>query len=391
MNETYKSQEEFDKAVRKILIRRLMDLEKLSQEKAEKKADRLIKDDKFSVVPSGNFTSVAMNTMAAVNCNESAIESMKNISKMQMKHNRHSEYHCGIEDTPEGKRLVVRYKSDTDDITLVFTNVLNTLQKSNNNGTTAKFFLYLLSAINKKLTVNNSGINFNQLTLSLKDVQNDMGYSRTTTARKALEKAVDDLITISYKGTIKRKGKKGNISTNTWGHMFLKVDEQVERGYFKIWVDNNIYWDLITPFFTIIPKEAYQLSTKAFFLMFAIAKQCRMDTMTTDEEGNLFTTIYRHTLIKELALPVSDTRNFSFFVKKPLETAIEEIENKFSNLVSFEDIETNTHKKNSIEQYTNSKLKIIVKNDFKEYFLHLGNQKKRAQRRTYASKKKKSV
>lgn len=289
-----------------------------ARQRAEAKLKEKQKEENFPSVPSGNISNVAIVSMKVLNGKEDPNKSIERLNSQQKEVNHQASYipYCDI--TSDNGYLRVNYVSKKADITLSFKNILNF---QNDNDDIAKFFLYLLWAINHRATNRSKDITAYMLRLSVSDIKNTFKYSRNDSAKRAAVKAFRNIRNIEVTGT---EIRKHNISSNKYFGLIEMVDETSTKGFIDIRLSQDIEWELLAPQFTVIPKNIYSASSNAFNLAWLIAYTARQNV--TEIQKNGYFTLKAKNIAQKLNLPISNTRRFSQYVKEPLEKAIEELE-----------------------------------------------------------------
>lgn len=304
----------------------------------------------------------------------------KNGEKYFEKTDRHTHY--SIEDTPTN----VTFKKDnrTSEIMVTLDDVK--LFEGKNNKGLIKLFPFVMIKCNEQ--------NYNKrIGFSLQELVDNGMYSSITTARKAVKDNLEKLRKLSISGYTKRglKGKK--IESEV--HSSLITEWRIDNSYVTIITGEFINIEFLANYFTVLPPYAFKLSLNAFLLLDYIFCMARQHARSISENGTF--KISLRAIRNYLYLPTVETvkeeknRKYNQFIKEPIESAIEEIENENK---SIDFTITPTFKSDidpvNINEWLDGYLEIGLNGDFAERFISIA-QKQEAEIKTCKKRKEKAL
>ena len=259
------------------------------------------------------------------------------------------------------------------------------------NSGAAKLLNYLLARLNEQAYSPEEGLKVDKITFSLDAAHKVFKYKNKQTTRHMIERAADALTGLKIKGTtIDRKGEK--IETSKVIAVLFPYFEK-KRGVFTFMINPMINWSSILECFTILPKYAYSLSSRAFKLSKAVSERARQSVDEITKHG--YFTISNRTLQKWLNLPLEgENKNPARDIIEQIEKAIVEIENTDKGqLYKFE--HGGCSESAGIKEYlAEGFLKVYPQDKTLEFFRNSHNhnaKKAAAQQKRTASRKKKPV
>ena len=147
-------------------------------------------------------------------------------------------------------------------------------------------------------------------------------YSNPDAARVGVRKGFDALSKMMLSGEI--RDRKQNLSQDEMAVLFINM--QIKNNIVTIKLNPYLNLNILAPYFTLLPRYAFSLSTRAFDLLYLIFYLSRQNIDKIRAQG--YFTISMRTIQTRLSLPSEkNTRNPGRLIRDPIEKAIEEIEN----------------------------------------------------------------
>lgn len=287
---------------------------KKRKESAETIAEPIEEDLPYDVYGTG---STLQNTAIAINY-VSAPEKLPEVKKSI---NRHP----SIEIKTKGNQLAIKTETKTRGIereTIVQFDDVAKMVKENSGA--AKLLNYLLVRLNEQAYSPEEGLKVDEITFSLDAAHKVFKYKNKQTTSHMIERAADALTGLKIKGTVIDRKKEKTETSKAIAVLFPYFEKK--RGVFTFTINSKVNWGSILECFTILPKYAYSLSSKAFNLSKAISERARQSLSEISKQG--FFTISTRTLQEWLSLPLAGkTKNPARDIIEQIEKALVEIEN----------------------------------------------------------------
>lgn len=265
--------------------------------KMEIEVDRLLKD--YSVLPTSPVTEFIKKTFIYMG---GIVPMNKNI-KLKRSVNLES---GGIE---------YNYSNKQENYVVYFENP-KILESQKNN-------LAFRKALNFMLIKSNEQNNPTHIYFDLEEYQNMNGYKSKDTAYRAAKKNLDALRTISVGGVIERGGKEIRNKTS---YVFIAKDVSYNQCYVECKPE---YIQMLSQYFSILPKWAGELNTKAYDLLDYIFLMARQKQNIAKIQAESSFNISLKSINERIGghKPEETTRHTEYIID-PLLNAIEEIEEK---------------------------------------------------------------
>ena len=244
---------------------------------------------------------------------------------------------------------------------------------SGSNKPAKKILFFILQEANRQGIISRSGALIHDvLMFPLKKLVECGMYADMKGARRGFDSAIDGL-----KGDIqwlfKHKGKERTSTGKASMTLFPTISREDGNCIIRFNPDAN--WEVIAPYYTIIPTFAFKLNNRAFDLLIYICVQARMRTDEISNQGNYSLTL--RSVQYALNLPdETKTKNPKIEIKQPIRDAVDEImrenalarnEGNFSLSLVPEGIESK-----KIGHYLNEgKLLITMQGAYHKYFEEL--------------------
>ena len=215
-------------------------------------------------------------------------------------------------------------------------------------------------------------------------------YSTTGNAKRAIglfrKQILDVKMITDY------ADEKGNIDPGPANVLFYGCEPLNKT--FKLYVNTKFDWNSIGRFFTTNPPFIFQLPENAFNLADYIFYLARQRTDKIKDDGTLVFTISAKTIAEHLGLPPVDkvkNREYWKFIKKPIEDAIEAIEEKTKDDPTCKDLafalEPHFPDTKDINEWLSAgQLEVILKGDYTTKFQEIEQKKAYLQKLTEKAK-----
>lgn len=264
----------------------------------------------------------------------------------------------------KGDRGRLTVESDKSQITV---EVANLPRLIGNNKPAKKIFAYTLIKANEQ-AIHNGILSRDYVTFSLQELVDIEMYSSVKTARKGFTDALDILTDIKINGEIQKTPK--NKVTVIGAHPFSKGI--IENSICTVKLDPDFNWSFIMQSFTILPKQAFSLSNRAFDLCQYIFIRARQSKSLIEKQG--YFSISFRAIQERLALPSEvGNRKPQQQIKQPIEEAIEAIEDalKTTELEILSVVDESAPIKLWLDK---GYLKVTLKGDFAKNFIEISKE-----------------
>ena len=207
------------------------------------------------------------------------------------------------------------------------------IEDVNNLSTPAKKFFALIAikAAEQVLTpsAKNSDLRRNYVSFSLQDLVDIGFYSNRDSARKGFKKGIETLSTIKIRGSENVTNKR-TIKQESMRVLFTGYD--IKRGgNCTVFFNQDMNWNFIFRFFTILPRYYFKLSSRASDLLFYVFYLARQNVRKIAEQG-YFTIGFRN-IQQRLMLPLeTETAQARRDTIEVIDKIIEEIEEEHASL-----------------------------------------------------------
>ena len=268
-----------------------------------------------------------------------------------------------------GNKRQVTVVSDRASATLELENINKIM--SSNKGAKKLFILALKKANERALSKGmliSSSIGFPLQELIARGI-----YKNIRSARAGFNNSMDILTSLKLKGKLTMKGRGKEVAET--GLEVLFTGANIRKGYCTVYLNDRLNYNLITPFFTILPQYYFELGNRAADLLYYIFYLARQNVEKIGSHG-CFNISFR-ALQAWLNLPSEiNNREPGKTIKEPLEKAVEDIETanrKYNGRKPTEEIgftmELVCSEDASIMEYLNSGyLKVMLKGDYAKDF-----------------------
>lgn len=191
------------------------------------------------------------------------------------------------------------------------------------NKSAKKMLQLVLIKMNEQAYDYDKGLHSDFITFNLQELVDIGYYSSIRAARRGYKDAMSILTDLKVQA--KFKGKKNTEEATAEGVVVLFPTAKVENNQCAIRITRDISWKPLMRFFTILPRFAFQLGNRGFDLLYTIFFLARQNAQAIKEKG--YFTIGFRTIQQRLDLPnEKDNKDPQRTIKKPIENAIEEIE-----------------------------------------------------------------
>lgn len=262
----------------------------------------------FYRLPSSPFTNIYYQALAAGNQIEELPERMKQV-------NHNATYLV----TSAGTSRTIKMTQPNASISVTMRDFEAISAGASKPG--KKLFVYSLIKLNER-AIHNGQVTDNILSFSLNELCANGMYSNPDAARVGVRKGFDALSKMMISGEI--RDRKQNLSQDEMAVLFINM--QIKNNIVTIKLNPYLNLNILAPYFTLLPRYAFSLSTRAFDLLYLIFYLSRQNIDKIRAQG--YFTISMRTIQTRLSLPSEkNTRNPGRLIRDPIEKAIEEIEN----------------------------------------------------------------
>ena len=223
-----------------------------------------------------------------------------------------------------------------------------------------KNFTFLMINANKQVfnKSEENGLIKNEIIIPLQEFVEAGLYEDVRSARRGIETSYKKVLSnIQIIATFKGKTASG------MAHEQIFKSYLIENNCFTVTINKEINWREMFKYFTILPKYSFALNNRAFLLTKNIFYLARQNYKLISEKG-YFTISFRN-LQSILELPDENkTKDPGKYIRKPIEDAINEVNNADDNLKlkAVYDINSNTK-----EYLDKGKLEIYMNGDYITY------------------------
>lgn len=284
-----------------------------------------------------------------------------------------------IKNTPK-RRVKYTSGNETVEITLPDVNKLSDSKKK----PAKKMFAFFLAKIAEQ-ALDDGNLTREDILFSLKELIDYNMYENLDTARKGFKTAYEQIAPLGIEGTSVRGSKKSKTHTeikqDTARFMFTGYD--INNGECTIYLNSKLNWSFLVQYYTLMPKWAFGLSSRAFDLTYYIFTLARQNLSGITDRG--YFTIRMSTIQNYLQIP-SASPNPRRDIIDPIDNAITEIE-EASHTEDF----TLTPKEigETASSYLNGYLEIGMKGEYVRYYADL--EKRFKKRIEQAEKRRKAI
>ena len=214
------------------------------------------------------------------------------------------------------------------------------------------------------------------ISFPLQELVDKKMYKSIPSARKGFKDNIEKIMAITMSG-ISRKGKKEIVEAG--GKLIYNYI--IKNNYVTVSINPKFNINFLAQYFTVIPEYSYSLKTAAFSLIYYIFYLARQNTIEIAQ--NECFNISLEAIRAYMSLPnTSETSNQTYLIKKPIEEAIEEIEQKnndsnFTLTLYHYDYDKKTGKGKhiedceNVEEWLNCYLEVGLHGDYAKYFLSI--------------------
>lgn len=274
-------------------------------------------------------------------------------------------------------RQITQQQSNGDIITLELSDID---KLKGTNKTISKLFAFSLVKLNEQAEQGGQ-LTRNTIEFSLQELVDRGFYSNTVNARAGVKKAFEVLTNMKVSGTI-AKGKKKNIEQAELAVLFTYY--RIKKNVVTVDLNSRINWEMLTQFYTILPKWAFSLPVKPWDLLYYVFYLARQNLDKISKQG--YFTISFQAIHSRLVLPEAEyTKNPQRDIKDVIERAITEIEER-AHTPELQFIPRYNEKDNIKEYLSNGYLEVHFSGAYAAAFLDL--YKRNTKRLEQAEKKK---
>lgn len=274
-------------------------------------------------------------------------------------------------------RQITQQQSNGDLITLELSDID---KLKGTNKTISKLFAFSLVKLNEQAEQGGQ-LTRNTIEFSLQELVDRGFYSNTVNARAGVKKAFEVLTNMKVSGTI-AKGKKKNIEQAELAVLFTYC--RIKKNVVTVDLNSRINWEMLTQFYTILPKWAFSLPVKPWDLLYYVFYLARQNLDKISKQG--YFTISFQAIHSRLVLPEAEyTKNPQRDIKDVIERSITEIEER-AHTPELQFIPRYNEKDNIKEYLSNGYLEVHFSGAYAAAFLDL--YKRNAKRLEQAEKKK---
>lgn len=181
-----------------------------------------------------------------------------------------------------------------------------------------RIYLYVMDKIYQRLFYTGA-LNGYKLEIPLREFVDDGLYSTIPNARRAFWESTGAMQGIRLTATV----KKGETVITTGRAAVLFPTMEISNNVAQIYLNEQIEWTPILNFFTVLPRNCFQLSDNALDMEFYIFTQARQHSREIKEKG--FFNVSLKALALFMDLPIEDKKNPRRNIAKRLEDAAAEI------------------------------------------------------------------
>lgn len=191
---------------------------------------------------------------------------------------------------------------------------------------TKKIFIRILLRANEQ-ALHDGKLTREKVSFPLRELVGEGQYKNLETARQGFYNATGTLVgSIKVSGKLEH-GKKKTLEQGRREVLFSGAN--VDKATCEIFLNRRLNWGLVAPYYTGLPDYYFELPDRAAELLEYIFYLARQNTRQIARQG-FFTISYR-AIQYRLNLPSEDAiRNTKRDIKDAIETAIEQIEEKYS-------------------------------------------------------------
>lgn len=274
-------------------------------------------------------------------------------------------------------RQITQQQSNGDLITLELSDID---KLKGTNKTISKLFAFSLVKLNEQAEQGGQ-LTRNTIEFSLQELVDRGFYSDIRGARVGVKKAFEVLTNMKVSGTI-AKGKKKNIEQAELAVLFTYC--RIKKNVVTVDLNSRINWEMLTQFYTILPKWAFSLPVKPWDLLYYVFYLARQNLDKISKQG--YFTISFQAIHSRLVLPEAEyTKNPQRDIKDVIERAITEIEER-AHTPELQFIPRYNEKDNIKEYLSNGYLEVHFSGAYAVAFLDL--YKRNTKRLEQAEKKK---
>lgn len=259
------------------------------------------------------------------------------------------------------RKVVIKTKMNTVELEL------SDIEKlTSTNKTAKKLFIYLLIKINEQ-AYNASSFKKNYIQFDLNELISAGLYKTVQSARKGFKNGMSTLTSFKLGGEFK-KGKK-SISSKI---EVLFTGAEITNGVCTIFLNERVNWNIVTQFYTILPRYCFNLSSNSFDLLYYIFFYARQNIKRIEE--NRYINISLRVIQQRLNLPSENTaKNPQRDIKDPVIAAVKEIMIA-ANSTEF-NITAKVDNNAPIKTYLDGYLRVEFKGEYASYFIKLSHEK----------------
>ncbi|MCR4890517.1 MAG: hypothetical protein K5979_15285 [Ruminococcus sp.] len=277
-------------------------------------------------------------------------------------------------------RQITQQQSNGDLITLELSDID---KLKGTNKTISKLFAFSLVKLNEQAEQGGQ-LTRNTIEFSLQELVDRGFYSNTVNARAGVKKAFEVLTNMKVSGTI-AKGKKKNIEQAELAVLFTYC--RIKKNVVTVDLNSRINWEMLTQFYTILPKWAFSLPVKPWDLLYYVFYLARQNLDKISKQG--YFTISFQAIHSRLVLPEAEyTKNPQRDIKDVIEKAITEIEER-AHTPELQFIPRYNEKDNIKEYLSNGYLEVHFSGAYAAAFLDL--YKRNTKRLEQAEKKREQI
>lgn len=274
-------------------------------------------------------------------------------------------------------RQITQQQSNGDLITLELSDID---KLKGTNKTISKLFAFSLVKLNEQAEQGGQ-LTRNTIEFSLQELVDRGFYSDIRGSRVGVKKAFEVLTNMKVSGTI-AKGKKKNIEQAELAVLFTYC--RIKKNVVTVDLNSRINWEMLTQFYTILPKWAFSLPVKPWDLLYYVFYLARQNLGKISKQG--YFTISFQAIHSRLVLPEAEyTKNPQRDIKDVIERAITEIEER-AHTPELQFIPRYNEKDNIKEYLSNGYLEVHFSGAYAAAFLDL--YKRNTKRLEQAEKKK---
>lgn len=209
--------------------------------------------------------------------------------------------------------------------------IIEDINKLAHNAHQRKIFRHLMSLVDKQC-ISNGYVHKYEVGFPLSDLIGDNLYKNEDTARRGFARAMNAITGVKVMGVSVRKGKgKDGKKTEKQADMgVLFYHARVKNNYCTVYLNDQINWNFVNDFYTIIPSYHLQLTDNGSDLLANIFELARQngDKLKRGESFNIgFREIcYKLNLPTEEEVAEIKDRQYKRWIVKPLNDAITELQ-----------------------------------------------------------------